>query len=118
MATPKDKYYTKLLETEIDYNNNHNAQFSNEKLQQAISTFMAETEEEELDAKRNSNNVTINTFCQSPVMTNTQGKIANVPNERQIYSGIQAETLKGFNGLTLQSTINNSAYYHSEEDDA
>ena len=31
---------------------------------------------------------------------------------------IMEETIKGFNGLTIQSTINNSAYYNSEEDDA
>ena len=32
MATPKDKYYTKLLETVIDYNYHHNAPSSNENL--------------------------------------------------------------------------------------
>ena len=32
--------------------------------------------------------------------------------------GILAETIKSFKGLTLQSTINDSAYYNSEEDDA
>ena len=39
-------------------------------------------------------------------------------NERQISSNILAETIKVFKGLTLDSTINDSAYYHSEEDDA
>ena len=29
-----------------------------------------------------------------------------------------AKTIKGFKGLTLQSTINDSTYYNSEEDDA
>ena len=43
MATPKDKYYTKLLETLVDYNGYHNAPLSNEKLRQAISTVMSET---------------------------------------------------------------------------
>ena len=47
------------------------------------------------------NNVTTDTFYQSPVTTNTQ--INN------------AETLKG---LTLHSTINDSAYYNLDEDDA
>ena len=46
MATPKEKYYMKLLETSIYYNYHHNAPLSNEKIQQAISTVMAETEEE------------------------------------------------------------------------
>ena len=115
MFTPKEKYYTNMLETLIDHNDCHNVQFSNEKLQQAVSTAMEKTEEEERDAKRNSNNVTMDTFIQYPVMTNTQRKIANVPNERRISSDILEETIKEFKGLTLQSTIKDSAYYHSEK---
>ena len=58
------------------------------------------------------------TFCnRSPVTTNTQGEIANVKNRRQISPDILAELIKVFNGFTIQSTINNSAYYDSEEDD-
>ena len=38
-------------------------------------------------------------------------------NERRISSNILAETIKEFNGLTIQSKINDSAYYDSEEDD-
>ena len=57
----------------------------------------------------------MDTFCQSPVPTNTQENITNVPNERQIYSNILVEMIKEFKGLTLQSTINDYAYYHSEE---
>ena len=57
-------------------------------------------------------------FCQSPVTTNIQGNIANFPNERRISSDIMRETIKGFKGLTIDSIINNSAYYHSEEDEA
>ena len=106
-----------LVETLIDHNDCHNVQFSNEKLQQAVSTAMEKTEEEERDAKRNSNNVAMDTFIQYPVMTNTQRNIANVPNERRISSDILTETIKLFKGLTLQSKINNSAYYNSEEDD-
>ena len=64
---------------------------------------MSETEEEERDTKRNSNNVTIDTFFRrSPVTINTQGEIANVANERKISLDILAETIKGFNGLTIQ----------------
>ena len=62
--------------------------------------------------------MTMETFCQSPVTTNTQRKIENVPNERRIFSNILSETIKLFKGLTIQSIINNSLYYHSEEDDA
>ena len=46
MATPREKYYTKILETLVDYNDRNNAPLSNEKLQKAISKFMEETEEE------------------------------------------------------------------------
>ena len=38
--------------------------------------------------------------------------------ERQISSDIMAKTINGFNELTIQSTINDSAYYDSEEYDA
>ena len=80
---------------------------------------MSETEEEERDAELNSNNVTMDTFFhQSPVTTNTQGEITNMTNERRISLEILAETIKGYNGLTIQSTINDSEYYDSDEDDA
>ena len=82
MATPRDEYYTNMLETLIDHYYRHNAPFSSEKLQRAASRVMAETEEEECDAKRNANNVTMDNFLQSPVTINTQKKDANVTNER------------------------------------
>ena len=55
----------------------------------------------------------MDTFChQSPVTTNTQGEIANVTNDRRSSSDILVEMIKVFNGLTIQSTINNSEYYN------
>ena len=45
MATTKDKYNTKFLETLAEYNIHHNAPLSNGKLRQPISRVMAETEE-------------------------------------------------------------------------
>ena len=108
MATKKEKYYLNLVETLMDHNDCHNAPLSNEKLRQAVSTVIVETEEEERDTKRNVNNVTMDTFIQSPVTTNTQRNKTDVPNERQISLDILAEMIKGFKGLTLQSTINNS----------
>ena len=60
----------------------------------------------------------MDTFCRSSVTTNIQGNLANVPNERRISSNILAETIKGFKVLTLNSTINDSAYYNSGEDDS
>ena len=63
------------------------------------------------------NNVTMDTFCQSPVTTNTQGENVNTifTNERRNTLDMLAETLKG---LTLDLTINDSVYYNSDEDDA
>ena len=40
MSTQRDKYYEKMLETIVDYNDRNNAQFSNETLQQAVVTVM------------------------------------------------------------------------------
>ena len=79
MATTKEKYHTKMLETLVDYNDCNNSQLSREKPQQAVSKFIEETEEEERDTKHNVNNVTMDSFCcQSLVTTNTQGEIVNV----------------------------------------
>ena len=69
-----------LMETLIDHNGCHNVPLSNEKLQQAVSTVISETEEGERDAKRNANNVSMDTFIHSPVTTDTPRKVTNVPN--------------------------------------
>ena len=79
MATQKEKYYMTLVKTLIDHKDRQNLPLSNEKLRQSVSTVMVETEEEERDAERNSNNVTMDTFIHSPITTNTPMKIANVP---------------------------------------
>ena len=74
MATPKEKYYTKMLGTLFDYNNIKNSPLYNDNLRQAVIKVMAETEDEERNAKCNAINVTMDTFChQYPVTTNTQG---------------------------------------------
>ena len=67
---------------------------------------MAETEEEEQDAERNANEVTMDHFIHSPVTTNTPRKKTDVPNEKGISSDSLTKTIKLFNRLTLQSTIN------------
>ena len=69
-----------MLETLIDHNDRHNVPLSSEKLRQPVSRVMAETEEGERDARRNANNVTMDTFLQSPVTINAQRKEANVTN--------------------------------------
>ena len=93
----------KMFETLVDYNDRNNAPFSNKKLRQAVCKVMAETEEEERDSGRNSNNVTAYNFChQTPVTTNKKGEIANVINERRVSSEILAETIKGQQFYILQ----------------
>ena len=66
MATTKDKYYKNMLEALVDYNDCNNAPFFNENLQQSISKVIAETKEEERDARRNANNVTTDNFFHQP----------------------------------------------------
>ena len=44
MATMKDKYYSKMLETLVDYNNRNNAPLANEEIRQAVSISTEETE--------------------------------------------------------------------------
>ena len=75
-------------------------------------------DEEGRDAKQNANNVTTDTFIQSSVTTNTPREKTDVPHERRIYLDSLTETLKGFNRLTLQSTISVSADDHSDKNDA
>ena len=74
-----------MFYTLFNYNNRNNTPLSNEKIRQAVSRFMAEKGDEERDAERNANNVTMYTFFhQFPVMTNTQGDIANVTKRRRV----------------------------------
>ena len=54
MAITKEKYYIKMLENLVDYNDCNNSPFSNENIQKVFSKVMEETEEEECDAKRTS----------------------------------------------------------------
>ena len=60
--------------------------------------------------------MTIDNFCQSPVTNNTQGENANVilTIESRNNLDVLAEMLKG---LTIYSTINDSAYYNSDKND-
>ena len=61
-----------MLETLVDYNDHNNVPLYNEKHWHAVSKVMAEIEEEEHDAKCNSNYVNMDSLChESPVTTNT-----------------------------------------------
>ena len=70
--------------------------------------------EEIKEEESNANNVTTDTFIQPPFMTNTPREKTEVENDRKISPDSLTETIKGFNKLTLDSTINDSAYYHSK----
>ena len=99
----------------MDHNDCSKTPLLKKKLGQAINMIVAETEDEELDAKRTTNNETMDTFTQPTVTTNTPREKTNVADERWIFSDSLTETLKVFNILTLQSTINDSADDHSKK---
>ena len=46
MATPQDKYYTKMLENIVKINNQNSEPFSNERLWQAVVDVREETDTE------------------------------------------------------------------------
>ena len=101
-----------MLYSLLEYNHCHGTPFYSRNIQEAVIRVM---EDKEKDAEHNVNNVTTDTFFQSPVTINAQNKDANVTYEKRIASGILAETIKKFKGCTIQSTINNSEYYDSDE---
>ena len=103
MATSRDKYYTKIYDTLIYYNDRNDVPLSNENFQQAIYKVI---EEEELDAHNitlDSHNITVDTFSQT---SNTQRENSNaiLTSEKLDKSDALAETSK-------ELTINNSGYY-------
>ena len=87
-----------MLDSIIQHNHRHGTPLSSKKLREAVIRVM---EDEEKDAKRNVNNITMDTFFQSPVTFNAQKKDANVTYERLIASDILAETIKEFKGCTI-----------------
>ena len=113
MATPRDKYYSKMLETLVDYNYHNNAPLSNKKILQAISKVIAEEEADELNITLDAHNITMDTFWQSTITTITQGENANevLTSERINNSDALVKTLK-------MLTINDTGYYNSEKNDA
>ena len=105
MATSREKYYTKIYEALIDYNNRNDAPFSNENIQDSIHKVIAE---EELDANNinlDACNVTEDTFSQT---SNTQRDNANaiLTSEKLDKSDDLVETLK-------ELTFNYDGYYVS-----
>ena len=80
-----------MLDSLIEHNCCHGTPMSNKNLRETVIRVM---EDEEKYAERNVNNVTTDTFFQSPVTINAQNKDANMTYERQIASGIIADTIK------------------------
>ena len=111
-ATPKEEYFTEMLDHLNEYNDRHGQLFPSKKLRDAVIRVMKE-EEEEIES--NINNITMDTLFQSHVATNAQKKDANMSLERRLASGILAETIKNFKECTIQSTINNYVYYEIDE---
>ena len=68
-----------MSETIIEHNDNSKTPLSKEKLQQAMNTIVAETE----DGERNDKNVTTDTFIQPPITNNEPREKIDVANERQ-----------------------------------
>ena len=56
----------------LNHNDHHGTPLWSKKLQEAVGRVMAETDEEEKDAKRNVNNVTMDNLFQSPAIISTQ----------------------------------------------
>ena len=77
MATTKDKYFTKVLETLVNYNDRNNGTLSNGRIQQEVSRVMAETEEEEIEAELIANNMTMDTI--SPLHNYTIAPLHHFP---------------------------------------
>ena len=69
MANLRDKYYTELFRTIIDYNNLNNAPFYNENIRYEIYRVIAEEEADAHNITSDSHNVTVNNFSQA---SNTQ----------------------------------------------
>ena len=72
MATAREEYYMNMLYSLLNQNDRHGTPLWSKKLQEAVSRVMAETNEEEKDAKRNVNNVTMDHLFQSTPIISTQ----------------------------------------------
>ena len=91
MATPREEYFTEMLDHINKYNERHSKQLSSKKLQE---DFLRVLEEEKEEIESNVNNIITNTSFQSPVAMNTQNKDANMSYEIRLASGILSEKIK------------------------
>ena len=94
MATPQDKYYTKMLENIVKINNQNSEPFSNEKLQQEVSDVREATDAEH---ERNITKITCDTSFQYPI----QNKDVSTINDSVYYkSDEQVDTISDPNSYT------------------
>ena len=95
MATPRDKYYTKMYKTLVDYNDRKDAPVSNEKIQQEMRKLITKEEADARNITSDSHNATADNFCQTPVTPNTQRENENaiLTSERLNNLDVLAETL-------------------------
>ena len=75
MATTRYENHTKMFENLFDHKYCHNTPLSSEKLRQAVGIVVIETEEEERDAERNANEVTMDTFFNHYTISPSKGDI-------------------------------------------
>ena len=96
----------------VDYNERNYAPISNEKIWQAIRKIMVDEEADARNINLDSHNVTVDTFCRTPVTPNTQGENENIilTSARLNNPDARVETLKGL-------TIKDSVYYDSDKND-
>ena len=113
MATPRDKYYTKMYETLVDYNNRKDAPFPNNNIRQEICKIMADKESEACNITLDDHNVTVDSLWKTPVAPNTQRDNENtiLTSKRLNNLDALAKTLKGLK-------TNDAGYYDSDENDA
>ena len=95
-----------MLYTMVNYNDYNNGPFSNEKIQQATSRVMEETEEKERDAERNANHVTMDTIknisMSQPTLDLTPSGFKN--------HGTISPSQKDISNVTCHSTISPSGH--------
>ena len=93
MATSRDKYYTKMCKTLIDYNDRNDAPLYNDKILEVMHKFIVEEELNAHNITSDSHNVTVDTFSRT---SNTQRENANaiLTSEKVNKSDELAETLK------------------------
>ena len=99
MATPHDKYYTKLLDNLVKISNRNVEPLSNEKLRHAVSDVREETDAEH---KRNINKITCYTSFQSPI----QNKYETTINDSVYYESYeQVDTISDSKNGLVQEAI-------------